>query len=51
MGNLRNTWTGRTLARDVKCCKCSGTITQGTKGYKRRHKQDLPDWTCEACLP
>jgi len=51
MHRLRNVWTGRTLARDVPCIKCDKTIMAGTKGYKRRTQQDLPDWTCEVCVP
>jgi hypothetical protein len=51
MGKLRNTWTGRTLARNVPCIKCQSTIEAGQLGFKRRHLQNLPDWICEACLP
>lgn len=44
------TWCGRTLARVVKCEKCSGPIGVGETGYKRAGSPDVPGWTCERCV-
>lgn len=47
----RNTYAGRVLARDVTCVMCARTIEAGSLGYKKHHQIDLPDWTCEVCVP